>query len=127
MKKLKGPRSFMGYGSTATPTTPIETNQPVAVDPATERTAKLKSRAAEILAANAQQKADAQAAAQRTQEEARQRIEKVRQSCVNNTEWTAVLEIIQEPELYTRSQVLSGEAHEDALRSLRHVQEGIDQ
>jgi hypothetical protein len=54
-KQTRGPRSFIGYGSTATPTTSVEIEQPVAADPAAERAAQLRKRAQELLAEQAEQ------------------------------------------------------------------------
>jgi hypothetical protein len=121
--KRKLPLTPWSLGSI--PVTSVEIDQPVAADPAAERAARLKSRAAEILAENAQKEQAAQQAAQARQDATRQRIEAVRTSCVNATEWAAVLELVKDPESYSRQQVLDGSAYEDALRSLRYIQDGI--
>src|SRR5689334_2580465 len=95
--------------------TSIEIEKPVQqVDPNTERLAKLKSRAAELLA----EQAERERAAQKQADLVRRRIDAVRQQCESETMWACILEMVRVGG-FKREQVLDGSAYQMALARFR--------
>jgi hypothetical protein len=119
-KVFRGARSFMGFGSTATPTTSIEVEVPK-TDPTVERTAQLKTRAQEILAENARL---AQEEEERKHQAAIQRRDKtikaVKRQCKNEWEWKDVVAMVEDKSLgWMPDDLATGRAYEIALGQLR--------
>jgi len=115
-KTVRG--SFLGMGGA---TTSIEVDQQPQTDPAAERAERLRENARRILADNAerQRQYEAKLAAARTNA-IRQRIDSVKKACRTAEEWSRVTALVNDPRMeYTTEQVMSGAAHEMALRGLR--------
>jgi len=96
------------------PVTSIEIEKPAQADPNAERLAKLKSRAAELLA----EQAERERAAQERADLVRRRIDAVRQQCETETMWACVLETVRVGG-FKREHVLDGSAYQMALARFR--------
>jgi hypothetical protein len=104
------------------PVTDISVEEPVQqVDPNTERLAKLKSRAQELLVLNETAEREAEQRRQQAADAVKARIDAVRLSCRSDEEWQMIQGMVQNPEFYTRQQVLSGEAYELAAKTFREI------
>ena len=101
--------------------TPNDIEQPAQVDPAAERTAKLKTRAQELLAINEKTEQDAEQRRQQAADAVEARIDAVRQSCSSAEEWQLISEMVRNPEFYSYQQVLNGEAYELAAKTFREI------
>ena len=97
------------------PVTSVELEQPnQQVDPNAERLAKLKSRAAELLA----EQAERERAAQEQADLVRRRIDAVRQQCETEAMWHCILETVRVGG-FKREHVLDGSAYQMALARFR--------